>query len=614
MMTLQCADSADWSSADTPRLSGGLAGGRRDTLEQLFVLGVWGALALAVSGLIVTLGSSVPLADDWSFVPTIADSRSLPVAWLWEQSADHRAPIKKLAMWLVWQGFPGDLRAAMLCGFIGLALGVLGLLALIRFLRGRTEYTDAFFPLLLMNFGHANVFLWWTTIDVPWYAAVESLLVVGLVLGDPAGNWRRLLLFGTGLTVLLVTGSLGVACGLPLLVSLCLAIPGCVRVSRARAGLAAAFAAAAVAVVVAYFWGFDRQRVQSPFVSFSAWLSASLQYLTVGFGPATKRFWPASGLAVVGATAVAAGLLVYRITGRRASVEGRVAAAMSLLALASPVAGAVAVGLGRQLQGGLAERYALYAAPFACVLYALSAKYAPRHLGRMFEVGLFALACAGLFFGFSFGLGVAKQRQDRAQRFRADIEAGLPLTALVARHGANWGLNEDSFRSGLEVLQKAQVGMFARIAADPPMDQRSLSAVPTRTCRMMGQDGWWRSSGRASLLSFDLSAPRRVLAIRFSYVLRSRKNSATFRVYWDRGAEHHVFERVGECEVTVNFNSAKPRRLETQTVWIDEVVQAFAISPSEEACEFQLKEVVLLVPRDGGASAAEHAEAAQPTQ
>lgn len=596
------------------------AAGRRapqssDLAERLFVFGVWAGLTLSVVVLIVRFGSSIPLMDDWHFISSdvvklgapqardrgpggtpLLDQGVPPLGWLWEQVADHRFPIAKLTMWALWQAFPGDLRPAMLCGFLCLALGTVGLIHMTRRMRGRSEYQDAFFPALLLSFGHAGVFLWWTTMQVPWYTAIASLLLAMLVASDPTSRWSRLLLFGLGVLVLPLMGSLGVATSLPLLGALCIAIPSCLRRSRARGAAAALCVAVAGAIIAAYFWNFRREGVQSPFVSVGAWAAASLQYLTTGFGPGMKRFWPVSGLAVVLLGTLAAGVLAHRIFRPAGSEASRMVPLLALLAFASPVVGAVAVGLGRQLQGGLVGRYGLYAAPFACVVYAVFAKYGPRRLAQLVQNGLCFFACAGLFFGFSNGLALAKQRKEREKELRENIRSGLPMTAIVAQHAAAWGLNEDSFRVGLEVLKKHRVGMFADIADDPEIAEKPFPASEPTPIRMERRDTAWSVSGRESMLIFKLPEPRRVYGIRFTYVLRGKRGSTTFRVLWSRPGDKTPFQAIASTDVSVNFNSAKPRRLEVQTVWINQTVDGFAISPSADACEFELGEVRLLVP------------------
>lgn len=404
-------------------------------------------------------------------------------------------------------------------------------------------------------------------------------------------------MYGAGVLLLVLTGSLGVACGIPLIAALCVGIPNSYRARRARGVVATFLVAAAFAIVAAYFWNFRREGVQSPYVSLAAWGRASLEYLTMGFGQGTKRFWPVSGLGVLALGGLAAGLLAHRVFRPEIAEGSRLAAVFGLLGLASPVAGAAAVGLGRQLQGGLVERYSLYAAPFACVAYAIFARYGPNRIGKFLQNALCLLACAGLFFGFSNGLALAKSKKEREKEFFQDIRAGLPMTAIVARHAATFGLNEESFRLGLETLREQRIGMFGKIADDPPIAEEALSPFVAKAVNVERRNGGWSCFGRESMLVFGLHERRHVYGIRFAYVLRSKRGSTEFRIYWSRPAPRDPFQMVGSTDVTVHFNSAKPRRLETQTIWINETIDGFAISPSAEPCEFQLKEVVFLVPR-----------------
>lgn len=585
-----------------------------DGYPRLFVFGIWAALTGTISALIITLGTSVPVLDDWHFIspdvvrlglpPTDAgqgrslapflDHKTPLVPWLWKQADDHRFPLTKLAMWTLWRLRPCDLRPAMLSGFLGLAAGVLAVVVLVRRLRGYTEYADAFFPVLLLNFGHAGVFLWWTTMAVPWSTALISILGISLIGGKPAQGGGNLVLFGLGVLLLPLLGSLGVACALPFVGALFLFAGYFTLQRRLGSAIAAAvFAVGTVMLIAAYFWGFEKAGVQSPYVSVLAWMKTTLQFLTMGFGPMVKRFWPVSGVAFLAVGGAATVLLLYRVFRSRA--ERRLAAGLALLALASPLAGAAAVGLGRQLQGGLLERYSLYAAPMVCILYVVLVRFFPERLARFLQMTFFSAACAGLFLGFSSGLALAKDRRDRAAELRSAVQAGLPVTAVVARHGAYWGLNERSFREGIEILRDVGHPTFVSLRQDPPMQELALetSGAPMQ---MSCKEGLWEGRGRESKLVFSLGGARRVYAVRFSYILRSKRNSTTFRLEWHRADRNQVFEALANQEVTVNFNSAKPRRKETQTVWVNDTIDSFALSPCAEPCQFELLELVLLVP------------------
>jgi len=148
---------------------------RREFAAASFVLSVVLLLFGVNSVLIVRYGSFIPRADDWGFVPGVVGSERLDFGWLWQQTADHRVPLQKLVMWLLWQLRPGDLRLAMLAGFWGLAVGTIAMILLLWWVRRRAEYSDVYFPVVLLTFGHAGVFLWWTTTGVPWVTALASL-------------------------------------------------------------------------------------------------------------------------------------------------------------------------------------------------------------------------------------------------------------------------------------------------------------------------------------------------------------------------------------------------------------------------------------------------------
>src|SRR5262249_26561750 len=64
-----------------------------------------------------------------------------------------------LLLALLWMG-GYDFRAGMLFNVVAMGVLAFGLISLAGKLRGRTSWTDACFPLLLLGWGHSDNFLW----------------------------------------------------------------------------------------------------------------------------------------------------------------------------------------------------------------------------------------------------------------------------------------------------------------------------------------------------------------------------------------------------------------------------------------------------------------------
>lgn len=566
--------------------------GSKHLAPGLFCLGIWGTLLITSSVLILRYGSIIPRADDWALVPGILSHDGCTLHWLWEQTADHRLPLQKLLLWLLWQVRPGDLRLGMLAGFWGLSVCTLVLLLLIWHLRGRAEYSDSYFPVILLTFGHANIFLWWTTTGVSWFVGLAALGSALLICYYDRPTPLVASVTGAIAILLPLLGSSGAIYGCVLALALLAWAFRRELATRVRL-ISLAFASAVFLLFAAYVLAFDRSGIQSPYVSLSRWVEASLQFLVMGLGIGAKRFWPAAVLLPLGLVVLITLQTIILVVRKRCSW---LSAASIVAAFFAPVAVAMAVGWGRQFQGGLIDRYVLYAAPFYCGAYVFWTKFRMPLISWLAHHFLCFFATAGLFWGLSNGLALAKSLQSAQQAFFQDIQDGLPLTAIVARHGEKWGLNESSFAAGIKLLREAAIKPFSRIPDDPPLREILLSTAPAEVRHANFQNGSWICLGRDSELLFKLPAAVHVVAIQCQFVLRSRSAGTTMRVRWQEPNSDACLLAIHEVSIFKGFNTAKPRRLEQQTFWIDRTIDSFAISPSEAECEFELRRLVLLVP------------------
>lgn len=574
-------------------------GRRTDRLELGWVLAVCALMCGAGVVFILRYGSDVPLADDWGFyIIPLAERTSPQWSWLWEAGGGHRMPLHKLAIWYIWHATQGSLRAAMLCGFIPLAISATLLPLAARAVRGRSEYTDAFFPLLLLHWGHAGVFLWLSTTGVPWVAAIECLLAASFAQPEWYRKWSVAGASAIGVVALSLMGSTGLTAALPfslglLLVARKLWQSGCRPEKRNAAMLVAG-------VVVTGIWfsavmaSFDKREIaQQGAISVSSVAAAAAEFLTMSLGQTARRLWPVSGAVVLGAVVGAIGVLMRSCW--RSSAEERLRAVLLILAILAPCATALAVGVGRYLQGGLLNRYGLYSASLLCALYFLAVLYGPSRLRTLAQMVLFAVLCASSLYYASEGLRLGKERLENTHALMSDIAAGTPLTQLVAKHDSVWVGDERRFRRGLLALRSAGIRPFDAIKDDPPMVAWELKPTPSHANAMQASGEGWLGRGRESRVVFSFERPVHVMAIRCAYVLKTRRSSTQWQTSWVRATGCDPFEGIGGQQVLVNFNSAKPRAEEVQYAWIDEPIWAFAISPSAEPCEFRITRLTLFL-------------------
>src|SRR5262249_38455423 len=170
----------------------------------LFVYGIWTVMLLAGLAFVVKFGSNVPSWDEWDMVPTMTGEQPVTASWLWSQHNEHRVPVPRLAMLGLFWLFGNDFRMSMYWNVLSAAALALGMIVVAKRLRGWLSLTDAFFPLLLLHWGHAVNFIWGWQIEFflsTFFAGVALLLIVGC---RPA--------VGTGLALAVCLGLL-VGCG-----------------------------------------------------------------------------------------------------------------------------------------------------------------------------------------------------------------------------------------------------------------------------------------------------------------------------------------------------------------------------------------------------------------
>jgi hypothetical protein len=127
----------------------------------LFVGAAWAGMLGAALWFVWDYGTNVPFwPDEWGYASILSGEQPVSLAWLWQQHLEHRLPFPKL-VWLGLLRVTGyDFRAGMYCNVLLLGALALVLILAARKLRGRTSYADAFFPLILLHWGHWENLLW----------------------------------------------------------------------------------------------------------------------------------------------------------------------------------------------------------------------------------------------------------------------------------------------------------------------------------------------------------------------------------------------------------------------------------------------------------------------
>jgi hypothetical protein len=106
----------------------------------------------AALGLAVEMGNNVPIWDEWALVPYVTGDKPVTLSWLWSLHNEHRIVLPRL-VYVPLVRLTGDYRSLNV--FNAMALGGIAaaFVLVTRRIRGRTEWADALFPLVLLKMG-----------------------------------------------------------------------------------------------------------------------------------------------------------------------------------------------------------------------------------------------------------------------------------------------------------------------------------------------------------------------------------------------------------------------------------------------------------------------------
>src|SRR5260370_11803198 len=263
---------------------------------SLFVWTVWTITFVAVIVYVASFTVNIPIADEWSNVPVITGERPLTLSWLWEQHNEHRLALPKLIWLLSLRLSHYNFRLLPLLDICALAALAFAMILEVKKLRGWLAYTDAFFPLLILNPAQFENLLsaWQVGFVLPVViTGALLLLIIQNIQGGGLQILRRPVLACVCLILLPFCGGVGLAFGAAL--SLCF---GYLAFSLLRTAQSMdrrrgwSFLAAGGFVVVVTF--FSRQGLRCPpqippSPDVRASLTTSLQVLGGSFGVNASR-------------------------------------------------------------------------------------------------------------------------------------------------------------------------------------------------------------------------------------------------------------------------------------------------------------------------------------
>lgn len=529
-------------------------------------------------GYVAAFGTNSPYQDEWHSVAVMTGHEPLTLAWLWSLENEHRIPLPRFLDWALFHVAGRDFRGAMYANVLGLGGLAAALLLAARGLRGRTDWPDALFPLLLLHWGQAYNLLFGHQIFVvaPVCFAGTALVVAARHPGRLSGGAATV----AGLCLLLMPlcGGLGLAWVVPLTLWLAASTRRAWRAGsdgRAAAGVAAACVTGAAALSVAYFVGFDaRYTPQRP--SLPQTLQVALEFLSTAFGVLQSRaWWAAAGWLV--AVSFCAGFWALKAFVHRPDERVRSAGFLAILAGVALEAAGVAWGrAGFGPGAGLAQRYTTMTALAVCAAYLSSLAYAPGRVGGALRLVLFATSLAMLWPNTTNGLVYGEGLRSRFAQCERDVRRGVPPAVIANQYsrapnllGRAW--RKKQYARELVMLREAKVGWYRFLREDPAWREEPLP--PTAPGRV---------------LQYRLPTPTFVYALRFTFRYAPGPSFAKLHVTW----------QAVPSKETGTFAISLPRKDQDDTllIWVDGKLNEFSIDQGEDASGCRISDVTLLVP------------------
>ena len=574
-------------------------GNPRDGSEpgaRLFVSATWLVMISAAVMLVVRYGVGVPIWDDFALVPVLTGEKPLTVSWLWAQHNESRIALSKLVLLGAYRLSGFDFRAGMYLNVAALGTLAFSLIRAARGLRGGSCYSDAFFPIVLLNWGlHADL-LWSIQVVNVLAVTLASFLLLLILAHASRPGLGRTVLAAVLLVLLSFNGAIGLAFVPPFCVwFLALAAsqwrrrePG----GKRSALIVLALVIPALAVSVLYFRGYQPPAHHAIEGGAAGALRTSIQFLGVGFGPPVAELWPWSGFVVIILFLMNIALTVYVLAWRS---EERLRSLGILCFLAANVLLAAGVGWGRSAAGDLAgfqDRYVVITVPWLCFTSLVWDLYGPPTARRLVPMCLLVAASILLWPNTRGGWEYAEAGQAQAKALARDVDSGVPIYLILKRYTPFLYPSQDGLADWLRMLRRAGVRPFTHLREDPRFREVRISRVPSSLIHATWAGETAQVTNVDPYLIYDLPEAQDVCGIRLRYSHANAHGApAHFKMTWSQNG------RAETASIPHYNNWSLPTGDDRETtVWIGEKVKQFRIQPDNQVCRFRILELVLLVP------------------
>ncbi len=382
---------------------------RIDSSARALTWAVWLVLLL-IALLQLRIYDNIPITEDWQLVPAFTGHQPNLTTWLWEQNNEHRVPLPKVLLLLLLKAGGGDFRIGMLANIALLAATSALLILTARTVRGgRSCFSDAFFPVALMNLGNwENLFWAW---QITFVLSVVPVCVILVLLVRSKGLLTPIsaTFAGISLVILPLCGGTGLLF-VPLLAIwagfLGVRAIGSGKSSRGTGMILVSSVTLSACITVAYFVGYVRPSWTGPRPGLGQAVLVAAQFMAFAFGPVVTASWTLFVIIdwlLIGAAAICIFTSIKRIRGPECQ-----RALGILVFFLTTFFYAAAFGYGRarviaDVYGAWPTRYVLLAVPQLCVIYFIWQLYAPARLQK-YSIVLLGIVLAVLPLNMALGV------------------------------------------------------------------------------------------------------------------------------------------------------------------------------------------------------------------
>lgn len=435
-----------------------------------FVWLCWAGLTVVTGGLVLWFGIPIPHWDEWdAIVPFVTGDQRLTWDVLWSPHNEHRIFIPRLILAGLDRLTGHEFRAGMFASLFCLSVTSAGLLLVIRNLRGRWSWTDAFFPCLLLNWGHAANLVMSFQIQLV-LAGCLACIAAALVVGRDRPHATQLALLGMILAAWPLCSAAGIICGLamtPYFGAYLLWRRDREQPESKSSRVLAGFFLIAIPVecLLAFV---PRQAALPPAGDVVQLVRHVILECGMVFGAAVQVIGYPLAVASIGLSAAA---LYWLYRGRNRSNATRLPRLGLALVIVAHLGLAAAIAWGRSGMGDrfvLAPRYVTLLCPLLVAVYLAAVRYAPHRWGHFVAASL-CLAHVALYpANVIASWPIVNERKTQARALVQEIGDGVPLPELVRRHSGFFHPRDDVFERQLRRLHDAKIGIFAELRLSEP--------------------------------------------------------------------------------------------------------------------------------------------------